>query len=482
MSMNKFLLLASAILLAGATTLGLAVQSGLAAEPSLPIIISAVQISGDAAANDYIELFNPTDQPVSLAGLRLVKRSETGTSDSAIKSWSNSSTVEIPAHSFFLWANTNFTSISKLPDDTTSSTLANNNGVAIRLGDLDSGELIDSISWGSADNGFVKSGVANPESNQALVRENLYGAASYKLADHNPRNTSVKLMPGDNEETTTTNTCSDTTNEEQTESEEDEDEQEQTQTSSNFSGLLISEVYATPGEGQTEYLELYNSNNALISLQGLIIKIGSRQQTLGQINLGAKSYLALSGDDLTVPLANNGQTIKLLAGDDHIVSELTYPKLKTAESYALFGSNYKITKQATPNQPNQLVDDEEAEQDQSEQEENGSGGNSDNSNDQSGSSGGGQDQSGNNSDQSSNQSSQGSNSEQSGNEEQTNSTNPIQSFINDLVSSVNGGDNAEGDDQNDKGNVAGAVALGLAVIGIGTYAMYKFGIAQHWPF
>ncbi len=53
------------------------------------VVISAVQITGGVGktAEDFIELFNPTNQPVNLKGFRLVKRTATATADASIKSW-----------------------------------------------------------------------------------------------------------------------------------------------------------------------------------------------------------------------------------------------------------------------------------------------------------------------------------------------------------------------------------------------------------
>src|SRR4051812_22654303 len=72
------------------------------------LVINQVQITGGAGktSSDFIEIFNPTAGDLDLKGLRLVKRTQTGTSDTLIKSWTDS--VIIPSNGYYLWANSNF--------------------------------------------------------------------------------------------------------------------------------------------------------------------------------------------------------------------------------------------------------------------------------------------------------------------------------------------------------------------------------------
>ena len=165
----------------------------LAAEQ--PLIISAVQTTGGEGKtnDDFIELYNPNTTPFNLNGYRLVKRSGAGTTDSSIKSWS--ADTYIPPHSFYLWANTNFTALTPAADSTTSSTLADNNGIGLRFGANDTGTLVDSLSWGTANNGFVSTGLANPEGGKSIVRTNLFESPSYAITASQPRNSTVSFMP-----------------------------------------------------------------------------------------------------------------------------------------------------------------------------------------------------------------------------------------------------------------------------------------------
>ena len=96
------------------------------------LVISEVQIAGSGGVNeDFIEIHNPTSSSIDLNGHRLVKRTASGTTDSSIKSWSTETII--PAGGYYLWANSSW-SPSVTPDTTTASTLAADNGIAIRQG------------------------------------------------------------------------------------------------------------------------------------------------------------------------------------------------------------------------------------------------------------------------------------------------------------------------------------------------------------
>jgi len=140
---------------------------------SLKIIISEIQITGGPGKthNDFIEIYNPNNQPVNLKGHRLVKRTKSGTSDSSIKSWTSDAFV--PANGYYLWVNSNYSDLVSIANVSTSATIAADNGVAIRFGPVNTGIIIDSVSWGEAQNIFVEGAVfpINPVVNQSIQRK-----------------------------------------------------------------------------------------------------------------------------------------------------------------------------------------------------------------------------------------------------------------------------------------------------------------------
>lgn len=156
------------------------------------ILIAEVQITGGSGktTNDFIKIFNPSSSPFNLKGYRLVKRTKTGTNDTSLKSWT--SDAVIPSHGYHIWANSSFSSLTPPPDTTTSGSIADDNGIAIRQGAEDTGTIIDAVAWGSAQNIFIESSpyAANPGANQILSRKTLNG--SLQDTDNNQNDFEVR--------------------------------------------------------------------------------------------------------------------------------------------------------------------------------------------------------------------------------------------------------------------------------------------------
>lgn len=128
------------------------------------LIISEVQISGGPGKtdNDFIEIYNPTKLPIDLKGWRLVKRTAVGAYDQTIKAWTNSTVIK-PA-GYYLWVNKNFVELINQANTSTTAILANDNGIALRHGPADAGQIIDSVAWGKVNNGLGEGSemLANP--------------------------------------------------------------------------------------------------------------------------------------------------------------------------------------------------------------------------------------------------------------------------------------------------------------------------------
>lgn len=159
------------------------------------VLISEIQITGGAGSteNDFIELYNPNGSQVNLNGYRLVKRTQSGASDTSIKSWT--SDVYIAANSYYLWANSGYTGISTAPDATTTATISNDNGVALRFGAMDTGTVIDSVAWGGAQNAFVENTAfsTNPGANQSIQRK--FQNSAYVDSDNNSQDFETQTCP-----------------------------------------------------------------------------------------------------------------------------------------------------------------------------------------------------------------------------------------------------------------------------------------------
>jgi hypothetical protein len=110
--------------------------------------ITNIQFDGGAGKpdEDFIEITNTTSEKINLKGYRLVKRPASSSSDTSIKSWTSDTFVEpFKKH---LWAcSKNGFAESIGADSATTQTISETNGIALRLGKEDEGEIIDSINW-----------------------------------------------------------------------------------------------------------------------------------------------------------------------------------------------------------------------------------------------------------------------------------------------------------------------------------------------
>lgn len=137
------------------------------------VVISEVQITGGSShtTEDFIELYNPTSSVINLNGFRLVNRTTGSSSDNSIRVFTSQS---IPAHGYFLWCSEAKAALITC-DDSTADTLSGNGSVAVRQGALDTGTIIDALSWDSSAFSLKESidFFPDPTDNQSIERKAL---------------------------------------------------------------------------------------------------------------------------------------------------------------------------------------------------------------------------------------------------------------------------------------------------------------------
>lgn len=362
--------------------------------PQSHLIISAVQITGGTGKTqeDFIELFNPTTTPFDLNGYRLVKRTAMGTTDSVIKAWSEETIVQ--ARHFYLWANSGFTALSIASDADSSATLADNNGIALRYGENDVGEILDSLTWGSTANGFIDNSLENPGANESLIKANLFeDSSNFNTQPSSPRNSSVELLPAqtedqseetptedDSETETGTETPTEEPSEEETTDETIEEDTEEAVTEAGSGpsvNITITEILPNPSGSDAgfEQIELYNSSNTVIRLAGYKLDdigpnqvLSSNAYSLPDLEIGAESYLSIVIPAGSMSLNNTGGDIVSLFGPTgELVSSIFYEESALeGKSYSYFPGGWQWT-EASFGQGNILPIAEDKENDVAEQ-------------------------------------------------------------------------------------------------------------------
>ncbi len=109
------------------------------------IVISEIQVAGDVASDEFVELYNPTNQPIDLTGWRLYRKNSAGTIANIIASMSGS----IPAYGYYLVAHDSYNGTT--PRDAgysnSSTTITEDNGIFL----LDNAtNLIDMVGMGAS--------------------------------------------------------------------------------------------------------------------------------------------------------------------------------------------------------------------------------------------------------------------------------------------------------------------------------------------
>lgn len=283
------------------------------------IVINEVQISGGAGhtADDFIELFNPTDTAINLKGYRLVKRTAAGTTDTSLKSWTTDTII--PAHGFYLWANSGYSTIAVTPDAVTSESLADNNGLALRQGAADTGIIIDSLAWGTATNNFIEGAAYpdNPEPNQTLERLHPI-IGNRQDSNNNSQDFIIQTAPQPQNTTSpieniVVSTPNSTTY-----------QPTPPPTLPQPGEVIINELVSDPTDGGEEWVELYNRTSRVIDLASWTIEDGSGAKTDLSGSLGADDssrFMVIKSPKGI--LNNDGELIKLLY-KDLVIDQVSY--------------------------------------------------------------------------------------------------------------------------------------------------------------
>ena len=299
---------------------------GQTAWASQNILISEVQITGGAGKteNDFIEIYNSNNFQFNLKGYRLVKRTKTSTADTGIKSWT--ADAFIPANGYYLWANSGYTDITATADVTTTATISDNNGIAIRFGAADSGVIIDSVAWGEAQNIFIEGSVfsTNPGTNQSLERKlnldtNNNSTDFFVQENPSPQNSTSEVinppsppLQGGQDETASSTSAA----------ENPPNPPLQGGQKNNFGDVVINELVSDPADNDTEWLELYNCRGREIDLSGWWLEDGSKAKTKLAGAIAAAGFKVV--EKPAGNLNNNGDLLVLYDATGKIIDQAAY--------------------------------------------------------------------------------------------------------------------------------------------------------------
>lgn len=316
--------------------ISLVLPAAVLAENSSKIVISEVQTGlPNAAAKEFIELYNPAKEDLNISGWKIKYKSGSG------DFWSQKVILDgiIPAHGFYLIAANGY--LDEFADAQDSLGLAAVSG-HVRLEDQ-AGKVIDLLGWGESANAAEGRPTAAPKPGESLERmPGLENESAGNSIDTD--NNSDDFLVRD------TDTGSEPQNSLSTpeipgaasESSEKEEERKEDKTAPLALPLRLNELFIDPAapmtDGEDEFIELFNPNEVRVSLAGYTLEITgktSRTQVLTDGVIEPLDYLVLSGSALKLQLANSGGKLRLLSPGGNLLDEVSYGKSKSGMAYAL---------------------------------------------------------------------------------------------------------------------------------------------------
>lgn len=348
------------------------------------LVISQFQTTGGVGktGNDFIEVYNPTSADIDLKGYRLVKRTKTATTDTLIKSWTDS--IIIKAHGFYLWANSDYTNIIAVPDIKTTGTIADDNGIAIRQGANDTGVIIDSVGWGAASNGFVEgTALLNLTANQSYERKPIGEGGNGEDTNNNlsdfilqttshPRNSSSPVVPIIPPDSSSADTETGTSSESSPSSPSGSEDEGPIFEPVYSPYIKITEIFANPdgSDDGEEWVEIYNNSNLDVDLKDWQIddegnegEIGTSAYKISETTIiKSFTYLVINIPEKSFALNNTGgDSVRIFWPNGKLQSQVNYTEaVKEDSSYAFSKDNKyywtKIVTKGFVNSFNDLVE------------------------------------------------------------------------------------------------------------------------------
>lgn len=295
--------------------LGFLFYPGIKVKAESHIVINAFRVAGEAATDEFVELFNPGTASVDISGWQLARKSSSGTKYNLVTTFPKA--VIKPKESIVVGHEKSTAEVDIYY--TTGSSIAEHNTILLYS---DSGKtVVDKVGFGKAGDFEGKS---LPE-----AEKEIWGRKNGQDTGNNYNDFEKKSEGG----------------------------------AKDYNGICLSEIMPAPKEGD-EWIEIYNSEVEK-DIGGLVIsdKSGSIKKYTVPKNTTIKEgeYLVFEKEKTKITLNNDTDGVVLIDGAGKVFDDTgNFEKSEKGYSYASNGEKWYWTSRPTPGKKNiiDLLEDE----------------------------------------------------------------------------------------------------------------------------
>lgn len=289
-----------------------------------PVLISEMSMgSNSSATEEFVELYNNSDDAISLSNWSVYYRSATGSTYS--KKASFLTTAVIQPRGFFVAS-------TFAPNNVILVSGMSQTGGVTELRD-DKGNVVDRLGYGNTNLANGKPAAA-PQSGESIYRE--YDSVSKTMINTNDNLQDFYITPSMSPGSIPVI------------------EIEEYSEVVVYPSMFINELYPNPNPEQSEstdeYIELYNPNDISVDLNGWLIKDSSGKTFIVKNKIiEPHGYLALYSSETSIALNNTGDFVELYSPNSELKDQSQdYGDAKEGLSWGLVGGFWAWNNSTTP--------------------------------------------------------------------------------------------------------------------------------------